>query len=94
VLKDIAAVKAMVPKVINEVRAAWHSEHAASVAHAPLRGGLTRAVCSQVCVHAMRIHGGLGVSWELPLLNYVMAGHIRGIADGPTEVHKARTAIA
>jgi acyl-CoA dehydrogenase len=34
------------------------------------------------------MHGGLGMSWELPLVDYMMSGHIMGIADGPSEVHK------
>ena len=34
------------------------------------------------------MHGGLGISWELPLLGMVTAGHIMSIADGPSEVHK------
>ena len=37
-------------------------------------------------------HGGLGVSWELPLVDFVLAGHVMGIADGPSEVHKATVA--
>ena len=40
----------------------------------------------------MRLHGGLGLSWELPFLNWVTAGHIMGIADGPSEVHKVTIA--
>ena len=63
VRKDIAAVKAMVPKVIDIV-----------------------------VTHAMRLHGGLGVSWELPFTRYLMSGHVQGIADGPTEVHKVTIA--
>ena len=45
-------------------------------------------VIDSVCVKAMRMHGGLGVSWELPLMDFVMAGHVMGLADGPSEVHK------
>ena len=41
-----------------------------------------------VCTNSMRMHGGLGISWELPLLGMVTAGHIMSIADGPSEVHK------
>jgi len=59
VRKDIAAVKAMTPKVIDSV-----------------------------VTKAMRLHGGMGVSWELPFVTLLMAGHVMGIADGPTEVHK------
>merc|ERR1711968_409822 len=39
-------------------------------------------VIHTVCTNSMRMHGGLGISWELPLLGYVTAGHIMGIADG------------
>ena len=45
-----------------------------------------------VCTNSMRLHGGLGVSWELPLLGMVTAGHIMSIADGPSEVHKVTIA--
>jgi len=59
VRKDIAACKAMTPRVI-----------------------------ASICTKAMRLHGGIGLSWEMPLLGYVLSGHVMGIADGPSEVHK------
>ena len=45
-------------------------------------------VINTVVKHAMRIHGGLGISWELPFQRYLMSGITMSIADGPTEVHK------
>ena len=49
-------------------------------------------VIDTVVKHAMRIHGGLGISWELPFPRYLMSGVIMSIADGPTEVHKVTLA--
>ena len=53
---------------------------------------MTPRVIESVAGKAMRMHGGLGVSWDLPLVGYVMSGHVMGIADGPSEVHKITVA--
>ena len=37
---------------------------------------MTPRVIDSVVVKAMRLHGGIGVSWELPFTSYLMAGHI------------------
>merc|ERR1719261_1771106 len=37
-------------------------------------------VIDSVVTKAMRMHGGLGVSWELPFMNYMMGGYAMGIA--------------
>jgi acyl-CoA dehydrogenase len=59
VRKDIAAVKAAMPKVFHDV-----------------------------AQRAMRLHGALGVSNEMPFSSMMVAAEVMGIADGPTEVHK------
>lgn len=59
VRKDIAACKAMTPKVI-----------------------------SNIVTKSMRLHGGVGLSWEMPLHEMLWVGQVYGMGDGPTEVHK------
>lgn len=56
---DIAAVKALMPRVLHDVSA-----------------------------RAIQLHGSLGVSNELPLVDYLLESFHMGVADGPTEVHK------
>jgi acyl-CoA dehydrogenase len=63
VRKDIAAVKAMMPRVFHDVAA-----------------------------RALQIHGSLGVSNEMPFAKMVIESFHMGLADGPTEVHKATLA--
>jgi acyl-CoA dehydrogenase len=40
----------------------------------------------------MHLHGALGVSNEMPLAKMLLGSVALGIADGPTEVHKATIA--
>ncbi|MEZ5232551.1 MAG: acyl-CoA dehydrogenase family protein [Acidimicrobiales bacterium] len=63
VRQDIAAVKAMMPRVFHDVAA-----------------------------RALQIHGSLGVSNEMPFAGMVIESFHMGLADGPTEVHKATLA--
>jgi acyl-CoA dehydrogenase len=60
---DIAAVKVMLPRVLQNIGA-----------------------------RAAQIHGSLGVSDEMPFVGMVTSGLTLGVADGPTEVHKATLA--
>lgn len=59
VRKDIAAVKAAMPRVLHDVAS-----------------------------HALQVHGSLGLSDEMPFLQWVTESYFLGLADGPTEVHK------
>jgi acyl-CoA dehydrogenase len=43
-------------------------------------------------VRTMHLHGALGVSNEMPLARMLLGSVALGIADGPTEVHKATIA--
>lgn len=63
VRKDIAAVKALMPRVYHDVAS-----------------------------RALQIHGSLGVSNEMPFAGMVIESFHMGLADGPTEVHKATLA--
>jgi acyl-CoA dehydrogenase len=60
---DIAAVKALMPKVLHDVSA-----------------------------RALQIHGSLGLSTEMPFMWMIAESFHMGLADGPTEVHKATLA--
>jgi acyl-CoA dehydrogenase len=46
-------------------------------------------VLHDIAARALHIHGSLGISKELPLADLVMQSFHVGLADGPTEVHKA-----
>ena len=49
---------------------------------------LTPQVLHDVVARAMQIHGALGVSNELPLMQMFMRSATLAVVDGPTEVHK------
>jgi acyl-CoA dehydrogenase len=59
VRKDISAVKAAMPRVLNEI--------------------VSRAI---------QMHGSLGVTDELSLVDDLVNSFVMGLADGPTEVHQ------
>lgn len=46
-------------------------------------------VLNRVASRALQVHGALGVSSEMPIASMIVNGYTLGIADGPTEVHKA-----
>jgi acyl-CoA dehydrogenase len=46
-------------------------------------------VLNRVASRALQVHGALGVSSEMPIASAIMTGYTLGLADGPTEVHKA-----
>jgi acyl-CoA dehydrogenase len=45
-------------------------------------------VLHDVAQRALRLHGALGVSNEMPFVGMLLAAESLGLADGPTEVHK------
>jgi acyl-CoA dehydrogenase len=45
-------------------------------------------VLHDVAQRALRLHGALGVSNEMPFVGMMLASEALGLADGPTEVHK------
>ena len=49
-------------------------------------------VFHDVAARALQIHGSLGVSNEMPFAKMVIESFHMGLADGPTEVHKATLA--
>jgi acyl-CoA dehydrogenase len=53
---------------------------------------MTPKVFHDAVVRTMHFHGALGVSNEMPLAQMLLGSVALGIADGPTEVHKATVA--
>jgi acyl-CoA dehydrogenase len=45
-------------------------------------------VFHDVASRAVQIHGSLGVTDEMPLMEMVQSAFVMGLVDGPTEVHK------
>jgi acyl-CoA dehydrogenase len=45
-------------------------------------------VLHRVVKRSIQVHGSLGLTTELPLMTMLMSSLVRGIGDGPTEVHK------
>jgi acyl-CoA dehydrogenase len=45
-------------------------------------------VLKQVASAALQIHGSLGLSEEMPFLDWIAQGYRVGLSDGPTDVHK------
>ena len=49
-------------------------------------------VLHDVAARALQIHGSLGVTHEMPFVEYLIESFHMGLADGPTEVHKVTLA--
>ncbi|HEY3716432.1 MAG TPA: acyl-CoA dehydrogenase family protein [Jatrophihabitantaceae bacterium] len=77
------------------LRTAWKAD---KYGYAQLRGdiagvkAMTPTVLRNITSRAIQLHGSLGVTNELPLFAYLLDGFAMGMADGPTEVHKATLA--
>ena len=52
----------------------------------------TANIAKDVVWRAMHLHGSLGVSNEMPFAHMLMTAAMLGLADGPTEVHRASVA--
>jgi alkylation response protein AidB-like acyl-CoA dehydrogenase len=53
---------------------------------------LTPRVAESIVRRAIQVHGGLGLTDEMPLVGQLMTGMVLGLADGPTEVHQLNLA--
>ncbi|WP_024804337.1 acyl-CoA dehydrogenase family protein [Nocardia sp. BMG51109] len=49
-------------------------------------------VLHDIAWRAMQVHGALGVTDEMPFFRMIHGAGVMGLADGPTEVHKATVA--
>ena len=58
--------------------------------------GVCKVLASQVLrsigLRAIQVHGAMGVTEQLPLVNVLLGGVVLGLADGPTEAHKVNLA--
>lgn len=58
--------------------------------------GVCKVLASQVLksigLRAIQIHGALGMTEQMPLINVLLGGVALGLADGPTEAHKVNLA--
>jgi acyl-CoA dehydrogenase len=75
--------------------AAWlvdtQGEHAAREAIAACKIQ-TAAVLKAIGLRAIQVHGGLGLTDQMPLTAVLFGGIALGLADGPTEAHKINLA--
>jgi acyl-CoA dehydrogenase len=46
-------------------------------------------VLNRIASRALQVHGALGISNEMPIASMIVSAYALGLADGPTEVHKA-----
>lgn len=85
----------LMPFRLAVLHAAWlidvHGEHAARTDIGALKV-LTPKVLQSITLRAIQIHGGLGATEQLPLVDMLMTGIALGLADGPTDVHKMNLA--
>lgn len=49
-------------------------------------------VLHDIVARAIQVHGSLGLTNEMPLVEQMVASFVMGLADGPTEVHKVTLA--
>ncbi len=75
--------------------AAWlvdtQGEHAAREAIAACKIQ-TATVLKAIGLRAIQVHGGLGLTDQMPLTSVLFGGIALGLADGPTEAHKINLA--
>jgi acyl-CoA dehydrogenase len=77
--------------------AAWkidqEGEHACRKEIAALKIATPRVIES-IVRRSIQVHGGLGLTEEMPLARDYVTGMVLGLADGPTEVHQMNLARA
>jgi len=53
---------------------------------------LASAVLKSIGLRAVQVHGAMGMTEQMPLINVLLGGVALGLADGPTEAHKVNLA--
>jgi len=80
---------------LSVLHAAWlfdqGDEHGAIRATGVVKVRLPQ-VLGDIVTRAIQVHGALGITDELPLMGMLTAALALGLADGPTEVHRANLA--
>jgi acyl-CoA dehydrogenase len=85
----------LTPFRLTVLHAAWlidsGDEHAARAEIATCKI-LASQVLKSIALRAIQVHGALGLTDQLPLVNVLLGGIALGLADGPTEAHKVNLA--
>jgi acyl-CoA dehydrogenase len=85
----------LIPFRLTVLHAAWlidsGDEHAARAEIAACKI-LASQVLKSIALRAIQVHGALGLTDQLPLVNVLLGGIALGLADGPTEAHKVNLA--
>ncbi|GFG65819.1 acyl-CoA dehydrogenase [Mycobacterium kubicae] len=85
----------LMPFRLAVLHAAWLidtvGEHAARTEIAACKI-LASQVLKSIGLRAIQVHGALGTTDQLPLVNVLLGGVALGLADGPTEAHKVNLA--
>ena len=53
---------------------------------------LASSVLKSIGLRAIQVHGAMGMTEQMPLINVLLGGVALGLADGPTEAHKVNLA--
>ena len=85
----------LTPFRLTVLHAAWlidsGDEHGARAEIATCKI-LASQVLKSIALRAIQVHGALGLTDQLPLVNVLLGGIALGLADGPTEAHKVNLA--
>lgn len=85
----------LVPFRLTVLHAAWMidngDEHQAR-AEIGVCKILTAQLLKSIGMRAIQVHGAMGLTDQLPLVNVLLGGIALGLADGPTEAHKVNLA--
>src|ERR1700743_1921876 len=85
----------LAPFRLTVLHAAWlidsGDEHGARAEIATCKI-LASQVLKSIALRAIQVHGALGLTDQMPLVNVLLGGIALGLADGPTEAHKVNLA--
>jgi acyl-CoA dehydrogenase len=85
----------LIPFRLTVLHAAWlidSGDERAARAEIAACKILASQVLKSIALRAIQVHGALGLTDQLPLVNVLLGGIALGLADGPTEAHKVNLA--
>ncbi|HOW95292.1 MAG TPA: acyl-CoA dehydrogenase family protein [Mycolicibacterium fallax] len=85
----------LVPFRLTVLHAAWmidNGQQTAARAEIAVCKILTAKLLKSIGLRAIQVHGAMGLTQQLPLVNVLLGGIALGLADGPTEAHKVNLA--
>jgi acyl-CoA dehydrogenase len=85
----------LIPFRLTVLHAAWlidNGDERAARAEIAACKILASQVLKSIALRAIQVHGALGLTDQLPLVNVLLGGIALGLADGPTEAHKVNLA--